>query len=53
MIIKQLQVLAEICQEEFFEEDQRIFNQDGPAGALSFWVRRVLLPFRCGKRFLR
>ncbi len=34
MTINQLQVLATICEEELFEEDQLIFNQSDPGGAL-------------------
>ena len=34
MTVRQLQVLAAICEEEFFEEDQLIFNQGDPGGAL-------------------
>jgi hypothetical protein len=34
MTISQLQVLATICEEEFFEEDQQIFSQGDPGGAL-------------------
>jgi CRP-like cAMP-binding protein len=34
MTIKQLQVLSHVCEEEFFVEDQRIFSQGDPGGAL-------------------
>ena len=34
MTINQLQVLAAICEEEFFEEDQQIFKQGDAGGAL-------------------
>ena len=34
MTIEQLKSLAALCEEEIFEEDQRIFNQGDPGGAL-------------------
>jgi CRP-like cAMP-binding protein/HEAT repeat protein len=34
MTINQLEVLANVCEEELFEEDARIFNQGDPGGAL-------------------
>ena len=34
MTIEQLKILAEVCEEELFEEDSRIFNAGDPGGAL-------------------
>ncbi len=34
MTIDQLKVLANVCEEELFEEDTRIFNENDPGGAL-------------------
>jgi hypothetical protein len=34
MTIDQLKILANVCEEEFFEEDTRIFNEGDPGGAL-------------------
>jgi HEAT repeat protein len=34
MTVDQLKVLANVCEEELFEEDSRIFNQGDPGGAL-------------------
>ncbi len=34
MTIEQLKVLAEICEEEFFEQDTQIFEQNDPGGVL-------------------
>ncbi|MBN2391819.1 MAG: Crp/Fnr family transcriptional regulator, partial [Anaerolineae bacterium] len=34
MTIDQLKILANVCEEEMYEEDTRIYNNDDPGGAL-------------------
>ncbi len=34
MTVEQLRILATVCEEEFFEEDTRIFNEGDPGGVL-------------------
>ncbi len=34
MTIEQLKILANVCEEEMFEEDQRIYNNNDPGGVL-------------------
>jgi CRP-like cAMP-binding protein len=34
MTVNQLEVLANVCEEELFEEDERIFDQGDPGGVL-------------------